>query len=675
MTGRRAAFFDRVPLVGLLGAFAVMAGAVVAAQAFWGIHTLEERMMEERRTRLEGVVDTVIGVLDGYAQAAIAGEESLETAQRRAATTVSALRYSGKEYFWINDLEPRMIMHPTKPELDGKPLTDIADPNGKHLFVEFVREATAHPKEGGVVAYQWPRPGSETPVDKLSFVRLYEPWGWIVGSGVYLDDVATLVDAERTKATEAASAAGLGMLLGVVVVAWAVRRRVGAVNAEARRVADAVKAGALDTRAEPDVVGPELAGAMMALNGAVDAFVVRFRTLAVAGEALARGEMPSGDAEPGDGEFRRFDETMMASATAVNRLLVDTRALAETASSGDLSCRADAMRHHGEFRNVVSGVNAALDAALLPLNHASVALDRLARGDLRARIDGDWHGDHARIRDAVNGTAESLCEALSVIQEAAEKMRNSAREIELASRAVAEGTSVQSFSVTSTSFALTDMVNTTREAAEQAARADERALAAKAAADEGITAMGQMSDAMDRIRASARGTSDILKAINEIAFQTNLLALNAAVEAARAGDAGRGFAVVAEEVRALAMRSKEAARQTELLVQQSVQEASRGADTSKRVSTQLAHIATDVTDVSGLVTAISATLNQQTTQATDLTAAMGQIDTLNQQSAERAEESSRWAGELAAEASSVADIVATFRLPGDPDEVGATHAA
>lgn len=118
------------------------------------------------------------------------GKISVEEAKSSAINAIKALRYGESDYFWINDMTPRMIMHPMKPELDGKDLSDFKDPNGKRLFVEFVE--TVKSNKAGFVYYLWPKPGFKSPVAKVSYVKGFEPWGWIIGTGIYLDDVNTL---------------------------------------------------------------------------------------------------------------------------------------------------------------------------------------------------------------------------------------------------------------------------------------------------------------------------------------------------------------------------------------------------------------------------------------------------------------------------------------------------
>ena len=148
---------------------------------------IEDKMMEGKQEATKNVVEVAYNVLHDYGEKVKKGEMTLEVAQARAKEDIKDVRYKGKEYFWINDLHPRMVMHPIKPELDGKDLTENKDPKGKHLFVEFVK--VSKEKGGGFVDYMWPMPGKSDPVPKVSYVKLYEPWGWIIGSGIYVDDV------------------------------------------------------------------------------------------------------------------------------------------------------------------------------------------------------------------------------------------------------------------------------------------------------------------------------------------------------------------------------------------------------------------------------------------------------------------------------------------------------
>jgi diguanylate cyclase (GGDEF)-like protein len=148
---------------------------------------IEHRMLEERKEGVKGAVEIAFSTLAEYDALARTGQLTLREAQARAVRKIRDLRYHDREYFWINDVNLRMVMHPISTELDGTDLSSIRDPNGKYLFKEFVRVAK---RDGsGIVDYVWPKPGADAPVAKISYVRLYEPWGWVLGSGLYVDDL------------------------------------------------------------------------------------------------------------------------------------------------------------------------------------------------------------------------------------------------------------------------------------------------------------------------------------------------------------------------------------------------------------------------------------------------------------------------------------------------------
>jgi methyl-accepting chemotaxis protein len=181
---------DRIQNLSIAGRLwlALGVGVIGAALLSWqGFRVVTARMLAEREAKIRAVVETADGMLATYASLAREGRMSEEDAKRTALELLKRTRYEGSEYLWVNDLQPRMVMHPTKPELDGKDLSKDADPNGKLLFVEFVQ--TVRKSGAGYVDYLWPKPGSTVPVPKISYVKLFEPWGWVVGSGLYLDDL------------------------------------------------------------------------------------------------------------------------------------------------------------------------------------------------------------------------------------------------------------------------------------------------------------------------------------------------------------------------------------------------------------------------------------------------------------------------------------------------------
>ena len=150
-------------------------------------NNLAGSLKQQRQSELSHLAQLALGIAREEYDAAVRDHSSDELARKVAAARISKLRYGNDDYFWINDLGPRMIMHPAKPELNGQDLTDIKDPAGKRLFVEFADVVKS--KGSGYVDYQWPKPGKDTPQPKLSYVTGFEPWGWVIGTGVYIDDL------------------------------------------------------------------------------------------------------------------------------------------------------------------------------------------------------------------------------------------------------------------------------------------------------------------------------------------------------------------------------------------------------------------------------------------------------------------------------------------------------
>ena len=165
--------------------FSAMLG-VMAISAL-ALYSKYQRMLDDRRATLQSVVQVAIGVLDHYDKQVKAGVLAQDAAQEQAKRAIGNLRYAGKEYYSLYDMHPRMVWHPIKPELNGKDLSTLKDPNGK-LLVKEMRDAVAN-QGSGFVDYLWPQPGKDEPVAKLAYAEGFAPWGWIVASGLYLDDL------------------------------------------------------------------------------------------------------------------------------------------------------------------------------------------------------------------------------------------------------------------------------------------------------------------------------------------------------------------------------------------------------------------------------------------------------------------------------------------------------
>ncbi|XLZ67992.1 methyl-accepting chemotaxis protein [Massilia sp. SR12] len=273
------------------------AGAILGIILLTAIFLMSERtlILEERTSNVRQAVETAYGVLDYYQKQESSGALPRAEAQKKAMEAIKVLRYGNNEYFWLNDMQPKMVMHPIKPELDNKDLSANKDPTGKFLFVEFVN--TVKKSGAGPVDYMWPKPGSEQPVKKVSYVKGFEPWGWVLGSGVYVDTVDATV---RGRAVNFAIGAVLlaALLLGVgVFIARGLLRQLGGEPDYASAIARSIAGGDLTV---PISVKREDEGSMVnALKGMRDdlARIVSSVRTATDTIATASSEIAAGNSD------------------------------------------------------------------------------------------------------------------------------------------------------------------------------------------------------------------------------------------------------------------------------------------------------------------------------------------------------------------------------------------
>jgi methyl-accepting chemotaxis protein len=348
--------------------------------------------------------------------------------------------------------------------------------------------------------------------------------------------------------------------------------------------------------------------------------------------------------------------------TVVRQLVTDNAALTSAAVEGRLGVRGDPAKYQGSFRELVVGMNRTFEAIVTPLEEAGVVLERLAARDLTARLGTDTRGDFTKLKQAINGAAQNLDDALGEVFVASMEVAAASDQISMSSRGLAEGASQQASSLEEVSSSLQEMSSMSRQSSANAKESRALAEGARGSALKGADDMQRLATAMDKIKRSSDATAKIVKTIDEIAFQTNLLALNAAVEAARAGDAGKGFAVVAEEVRNLAMRSAEAARNTATLIEESVTSAGQGVSLSEGVAKSFVEINTGVGRVADVMAEVSAASEQQTVGMTQISTAVEQMNGVTQQVAASSEESASSATQLNSQSLRMRELVSRFRI-------------
>ena len=293
-------------------------------------------------------------------------------------------------------------------------------------------------------------------------------------------------------------------------------------------------------------------------------------------------------------------------------------------------------------------------------NEVVNSLEMLARGDLT--FDVTPRDDQDAVRGALQKSCADLNEVMSQIHAGAEQMASGASQVTDSSQSLSQGATEQASSLEEISSSMAQLGDQTKTNAENASQANQLATVSQKAAEKGNNQMQEMVAAMAEINQSSQNISKINKVIDEIAFQTNLLALNAAVEAARAGKHGRGFAVVAEEVRSLAGRSSQAAKETAALIEGSAEKTTRGSDIANQTAESLNEIFASINQVSELVTEIASASNEQAQGIAQINQGLGQIDQVAQQTTANAEESAAAAEELSAQANQLKAMLARFTL-------------
>ena len=291
-------------------------------------------------------------------------------------------------------------------------------------------------------------------------------------------------------------------------------------------------------------------------------------------------------------------------------------------------------------------------------------------GDLSRRIDTHGEDELAQIAASFNSFAGKLSGVLAQIRDASSSVRVAAEEIATGNHDLSGRTELTASSLQETSASMQQLTETVRHNADSARQANQLVAQASNVARHGGQVVGNVVTTMDQINAASRKINDIIGVIDGIAFQTNILALNAAVEAARAGEQGRGFAVVAGEVRSLAQRSAEAAREIKTLINTSVEQVENGSRLVHDAGTTMNDIVTSVQRVTDIMAEITASTNEQSTSINEVGQAVAQLDQMTQQNAALVEESAAAAQSLKDQSVRLSEVVGTFRLSTD-----ASHSA
>jgi methyl-accepting chemotaxis protein len=329
-------------------------------------------------------------------------------------------------------------------------------------------------------------------------------------------------------------------------------------------------------------------------------------------------------------------------------------------ADGDLEMKIDLKDPRDEVNAALKNTVESLRSLII--DDGGRVLLAAANKDLSQRLTREYKGDYAKMKNNINTVVQNLDTAMGQVMEAVAQVTSASGEISSGAQNLAEGANEQASSLEEVSSSLEEMSSMTKQNADNSNQAKILATEARTAANEGDSSMKKMAEAIRQIKTASDNTAKIIKSIDDIAFQTNLLALNAAVEAARAGEAGKGFAVVAEEVRNLAGRSADAAKNTANMIEESVKYADGGVKITEEVAKSLGQIVDRTGKVGDLIAEIAAASNEQALGIEQVNTAVAQMNTVTQQNAANSEESASASEELSSQASELANMVGEFKL-------------
>ena len=374
--------------------------------------------------------------------------------------------------------------------------------------------------------------------------------------------------------------------------------------------------------------------------------------------ALAKARLES---EARDQHVQAEAERRAATAKLMDEFDASVGGVMRAAMAGDFSQRVPLAGKDGVVRNLAEALNTMCNNVGKTFDDVVRVLGALSEGDLTQRITADYQGAFASLKQNANMTAQRLSEAVTEIKAAAREVSSASAEIATSTGDLSQRTEEQATSLERTSAAMEEITATVRKNAENAQQANQRASHTREAAERGGEVVTSAVAAMARIDEASRRMSDIISVIDEIARQTNLLALNAAVEAARAGEAGRGFAVVATEVRSLAQRSSQAAKDISALITNSSGQVKNGVELVNRAGTALHEIVGSIKGVADIVSDIATASAEQTTGLEQIKEALAQMDQATQQNSALVEENAATAKTLADQSTAMGEQMGFFQ--------------
>lgn len=700
----------------IISSFSIFLFALALIFTIW---QTSEYLLEERYNKTRNVVELGISVAKHFHKLEMLHKMTAEEAQKATIETIQNMRFNQDDYLWIQDDHPRMIMHPIKPELNGKDLTNFEDPKHKKLFIEMI--TVVKNNSAGFVRYMWAKPGSEKPIDKISYVQGFAPWGWIIGSGLYVDDVY------KTIFNLAMFIFFIGMIFSLLI--YGSNRFLSgfitkpfALNIE--RLKEMVS-GSVLAYFKPsdrlDEIGDfeRVIANSSALIHIKSAFENTVNSIIIADENLDfifknraadhmlhelvvhqfLKKMPQSIyqfenstlntmfhnknhasvlMEIGERWFKVSTSPVMRTdgkqigcvfewqdITQEHIFQNNLQDVLKAVVSGNLSVRIENRGQTGFFRILSNQLNHLFEVVESSVIHITNALQKLSEGDLKGVLECHSHiqytGQFGAIQEAVYKTSQDLNRTVTKIIDMANTIDDTIRVLIDDSHQFMHKVEKQVASIEEVSTAIAEITSSVSDTADHVQQVRNLVLHSQDDADNGLL---MSENAIVSVRELQKFSEQIIKIIHfldDISAQTNLLALNASIEAARAGDVGKGFGVVAEKVSMLAQRSTESAKQIKMILKENSRHIRLGVDVVQKAGESIHNIAEGFLSVEQLVSSATEAMDIQSKNMKHISVSVTSIDQLTQQNTDLISQNLNGIEHLYTQASLLKKMMSVFK--------------